>query len=81
MMELVHRNSILELATHFVLKTFLFIPFAMCSNAVPSSSQRERTRQRGGMDFDSMAIFYLIPILEIVEKTPSRGLHPTTWLA
>ena len=33
------------------------------------------------MDFDSMAIFYLIPILEIVEKTPSRGLHPTTWLA
>ena len=24
------------------------------------------------MDFDSMAIFYLIPILEIVEKTPSR---------
>ena len=50
----------------------------MCSNAVPSSSQRERTRQRGGMDFDSMTIFYLIPILEIVEKTPSRGLYPTS---
>ena len=28
------------------------------------------------MDFDSMAIFYLIPILEIVEKTPSRGPPP-----
>ena len=48
----------------------------MCSNAVPSSSQRKRTIGRGGMDFDSMAIFYLIPILEIVEKTPSRGPPP-----
>ena len=50
----------------------------MCSNdAVFHHRRKEKElRQSGGMDFDSMAIFYLIPILEIVEKTPSRGPPP-----